>query len=239
MTGAVIQVSYTTIIEGNRIDHLDFLCLDTDTHDFTLHNNIIKNLALESIVVNNASTIKVIDNSFYHVERFGLTWLRSRQGEGKMTFTGNHFYKYERGSLIFYFTVYNEHLVIDGNILHTTTCNCTTMQLIELMTEVDDNMIHSFKDQREQTNRMFMDTSFCHDDEGKEINISDDCHIHSHKKWHTSVIVVMVVCGALVVVVVKKCCCCNRRYKTLAKESDTRVYMTHSQNVTDSDSEEE
>lgn len=237
MTGASILETKSTVIKGNSIDNLDFLCLEIDTHDFTFQGNTIKNLALESLVVNNATTIKVTNNSFYHIERFGLTWLRSKQEEGKMTFSGNHFYNYERGSLLFYFSVYNEHLVIDSNILHTTTCNCTTMQLIEQMTEVDDNMIHSFRAERELTNQMFMDTSFCHDGEGKEINLSDYCDGHSHQKWHTTVIVIMGVCGILVIFVVKKCCC-NRRYKSLLKDSNMNIDATHSQIVTDSDSDE-
>lgn len=233
LTSAIIHDSNITNIEGNAINNLTFLSLDTDTKNFSFQGNTVMDLALESLVVNNALNIHVMNNSFYHVERFGLSWLRSKQDGGRMTFTGNHFYKYEKGSLIFYFSVYNEKLVIDGNILHITTCNCTSLRLIEEMAEVDDNMIHTFRHERELTSKMFIESSYCHDDEGKEIDISSSCHVadsHYHN-WHITVIVTMVLCGILVIAVLKKCLC-KARYNSLLKASSTSLYdVEYSQSV--------
>lgn len=239
LTGAIIHDSNNTNIEGNTIDRLDFLSLDTDTKNFTFHGNTIKNLDLESLVVNNAMTIQVTNNSFYHIERFGLSWLRSKLDGGTMTFTGNHFYKYERGSLIFYFSVYNEKLVIDSNILHITTCNCTSLQLIEQMTEVQNNTVHTFQPERELTSKMFIESSYCHDDEGKEIDISSYCHVDSHRQnWHITLLVTMLLCGILVIAVVKKCVCKAEKYNRLLKESTTSLDAAHSQSITDSENDE-
>ncbi|XP_045132972.1 uncharacterized protein LOC123517120 [Portunus trituberculatus] len=131
LTSALLHDSQDTVIENNSIDSLEFLSFDFNTHNFTFKQNIIKSLAMYSLVINEANAIIMLHNTFYHIERHGLAWLHLTQEHGYFLFSGNHFYAQEEESLILpNFMPLNYKLEIEDNVLHTVTCNCSTMILL-------------------------------------------------------------------------------------------------------------
>ncbi|XP_071550886.1 uncharacterized protein [Panulirus ornatus] len=226
LTGAIFHKSNETNILGNYIDQLNFLSLDTDTRIFTLEGNTIKFLSLETLVVNNAILIQVINNSFFHIDRYALTWLRLKSEKGLMVFSSNHFHKHVKGSLIFNLATYNEKLVIKNNILHTTFCNCSSAKLIETMTEANEDVIPSFKLENDKTNKLFTDSSFCLDEERKLSKISRLCaNNESYWSWGLPVIVIVITltCGLLVKIVLKQYTY-KLKYERLQRDTERDIF---------------
>lgn len=158
LTSALIQDSQETVIENNSIDSLEFLSFDFSTHNFTFKGNTIKSLAIHSLVINEANTITILNNIFYHIERYGLAWLHLSPEQGYLLFSGNHFYAHEEGSLILLnFMPLNYKLEIENNVLHTVTCNCSTMMLLNSMT------IDSTMREPQVVYELFENSTFCSD----------------------------------------------------------------------------
>nr|XP_045601905.1 uncharacterized protein LOC123760338 [Procambarus clarkii] len=229
-TGAIIQESEKTIIHHNYVGYLSFLSLDTDTHNFTLQANTIKNVALESLVVSNATFIQIINNEFFHIESFGLTSLHSTSQEGSMVFSDNIFHKHEPGSLIFYSTVFNKKLIIQNNVFKSTNCNCSFLSYIRKMTEINDSVTHSFTGEREKAYELFIDSSLCFDKERKYklSYLCKESELNHYWVFPAIALVTIMFTGLLVTVVINRHMCSAKYTRLFMESEEMDQHKTHS-----------
>lgn len=186
LTSAFVQDSHETLIENNSIDSLSFLSFDSSTHNFTFKGNTIKSLAIQSVVINNATKITILNNTFYHIERYGFASLYLSHKQGHFVFSGNQLYKQEEGSLIFYFTVFNDMLEIKNNVLHSVTCNCSTLMLLKKMT------VDSAIRQTIAMYKQFEKSTFCSDIKNRPIRLQAICGKYSNREWELVILFIMI-----------------------------------------------
>lgn len=219
LPSALMLDSQETLIENNSIGNLSFLSLDSDTQNFTLKGNTIKSLALKSLEVNATNEIVIINNTFFYIEQYALSSLRSSHNKGSLEFSSNHLYTDEEGSLAFYSAVINKNLKIENNTLHMETCDCGTLRLLDNMTS--KNTI------RHKTNvyELFKNTSFCCDKGGNATKLTDVCKKHPHPgKKNTGraslivAIILVILCGVLILIV--RSCKLKIPYKRLWMEDN-------------------
>lgn len=141
---------------------------------------------MQSLVINNATKIMILNNTFYHIERYGLAGLHLSHKQGYFVFSGNHLYKQEEGNLIFYFTVFNDVLEIKNNVLHTVTCNCSTMMLLNTMT-ADSTMR-----QPRAVYELFEKSTFCSDIKNKTTRLRTICGKYSDRNWKPVILFVVI-----------------------------------------------
>lgn len=173
---ALMQDSQETLIENNIIGNLSFLSLDSNTQHFTLQGNTINWLALKSLDINATNEIAIVNNTLFHIEKYALTWLRVFNEGSSLVFSGNHLYAHEEGSLVFYSKVIDkDHLRIESNTVHTETCDCSALDLLDTMTSRI-----SLKHKR-LVYELLQDSSFCCDKDGKTTSFRDVCETRSRQ----------------------------------------------------------
>lgn len=175
LTGAFMQDTKETLIENNCIGNLSFLSLDSATQSFTLQGNRINWLALKSLTVNTSKEIVVVNNTFFHIEQHALSWLRASYEGSSLVFSGNHLYAHEEGSLNLYSAVINKNLKIEGNTLHTETCDCSALSLLKAMTKKISAK------QGKAVYERFEESSFCCDKNGNTTKLTDLCPKRSRR----------------------------------------------------------
>ena len=196
---------------------MDMKLLSTDitTSNFTLENNTIKVMKESGLHVSNASFIKINANHFSFVERYCFIHLRQILHNGSFTFTNNHFYKYQLGSLQFDHTVFNKNLIVHLNAIHTTTCNCQAMDIVENMTEAHNKTKEDFHKQRYMTWELLKDTSPCVDKNGVEKSMTIVCYKpQSTTFWGPTVIGIMAlipIVGIVILFVTKRKKCMKQQ----------------------------
>lgn len=215
LPSAIFHDSNYTAILGNSIENLNLLSVEVSTYNFTLRNNTFQRITCESIKVNNATSIQVVGNTFFHIERNSFVWLRPITENGSTMFAENHFYEYDRGSLLFYHTIYNRHLEIHLNVMHTSTCDCDTVDLIKKMTEADNDTIKDFHKQRFTTYEMLRESSACMDENGEEYTVfvlCDDSKLPVSWVPVTIAFLMLVpICGILLLYMERQYKCLKRR----------------------------
>lgn len=202
LTSALMLDSQETLIENNSIGNLSFLSLDSNTQNFTLKGNTIKSLALQSLAVNATNEIVIVNNTFFYIEQYALSSLRSSYNKGSLEFSSNHLYTHGEGSLVFYSAVINKNLEIENNKLHMETCDCGTLRLLDNMTS--KNSIR----QKTIVYELFETTTFCCDKGGNATKLTDICKKHPHhgntNTGRASLIVaimLVILCGVLILIV--------------------------------------
>lgn len=190
---ALMQDSQETLIENNCIGNLSFLSLDSNTQHFTLQGNTINWLALKSLNINATNEIAIVNNKFFHIEKYALTWLRVSDEGGSLVFSGNHLYAHEEGSLAFYSKVIDKnHLKIESNTVHTETCDCSALEVLDTMTSRI-----SLKHKR-LAYELFEDSSFCSDKDGKMTKFTDICKTHSRQNMGRALLIFAIVAVSVV-----------------------------------------
>lgn len=177
---AFLQDSQETLIENNCIGNLSFLSLDSNTQHFTFQGNIINWLALKSLAINTTNEIAIINNTFFHIEKYALSWLRVSDNGGVLVFSENHLYAHENGSLAFSSKMTSQNLKVQNNTLHTETCDCSALELLDTMTS-KINVKH-----KKLLYELFEDSSFCSDKNDKMTKFTDVCKLPSRQShWST------------------------------------------------------
>lgn len=168
MTGAILHNSDTTTICGNTFENMSLLSLDVSTRNFTLKGNTIKEFRQSAIRIYDASFIEITENVFSHIGQNSFIDLRTVSNNGSFSFTYNHFYTYESGSLQFYHTIYNKHLNMNHNAIHVQVCDCKALESIENMTEAHNISMMDFNKQRYMTYELLQESSVCVNNDGVE-----------------------------------------------------------------------
>lgn len=225
MTSAILHDSDEILVQNNHIASIAFQALESVTYNFTMAGNTIGNLALMSLSVKNATNLIVTHNSFQHIERFGLAWIRSRKEKSSLVFTHNHIYGHDVSSLIFIFKTPGENLVIGNNTLHFRSCDCTALHVLVNMTRGDINDRVVYK-QGQQTFSIFKETSVCSDEHGNESSLTSLCQeSKAAEAWMLPLILIvtLMVIGLVVARLLQRFC--RGRHRRTLRQKDQEEHF--------------
>ncbi|XP_064100121.1 uncharacterized protein LOC135211022 [Macrobrachium nipponense] len=241
MTGAILHNSDTTTIYGNTFGNMSLLSLDVSTRNFTLKGNTIKEFRQSAIRIYDASFIEISENVFSHIGENSFIDLRTVLNNGSFSFTYNHFYTYESGSLQFYHTIYNKDLTINHNAIHVPVCDCKALQSIENMTEAHNKSMMDFKQQRYMTYELLQESSACVNNDGVENSMMILCiEAESNISWVSLIagITGLIIMISFIIFLMQRKQNCIKKLPTKNKVSVPYDYSVNFGYLDDSENEE-